>query len=100
MPTLKMTTALKNGFERVTLSNIKTLVIPGYCHEILKRCPRVTTVWCTRDDGSKLISVIEKHCKEVEDMRGFSVEERLIKSLFKFGPFQIKIVLLSELQEL
>jgi hypothetical protein len=80
----QMTTALKNGFENVTLPNIRTLIIPGYCHEILKRCPRVTTVWCIRDDGSKLVSVLATHCKEVEEMRGFSCHEKLLKSLFRF----------------
>ncbi|KIM47668.1 hypothetical protein M413DRAFT_62699 [Hebeloma cylindrosporum] len=91
----QMTTALKNGFENVTLPNIKTLIIPGYCHEILKRCPRATTVWCIRDDGSKLVGVIAKHCKEVEEMRGFSSHETLLKRIIKAAP-KLRIFEVSE----
>ncbi|PPQ99541.1 hypothetical protein CVT24_005331 [Panaeolus cyanescens] len=65
----QMTTALKTGFENVTLSNIRTIIGPGNCHEILKRCPNVTTVWCTTGDGSTLVGVMRKHCPNVEELR-------------------------------
>ncbi|KDR85741.1 hypothetical protein GALMADRAFT_218830 [Galerina marginata CBS 339.88] len=82
----QMTTAIKTGFEGVELPSIRTLIIPGYCHEILQRCPNVTIVWCIRDDGSKLITVIAKHCKAVEEMRGFSGEESIMKRIAKAAP--------------
>jgi hypothetical protein len=76
-----MTTAIKNGFQGVVLPRIRTLIIPGHCHEILKCCPKVTKVWCNRSDGSKLVTVIAKYCKEVQEMRGFYAnDENMIKS--------------------
>ena len=69
-----MTTAIKNGFEGVVLPRIRTLIIPGNCHEILRCCPHVTKVWCNRDDGQKLMTVIAKHCREVQDLRGFNID--------------------------
>ena len=76
-----MTTDIKNGFQGVVLPRMRTLIIPGHCHEILKCCPQVTKVWCNRGDGSQLVTVIAKYCKEVQEMRGFSPEDgKLIKS--------------------
>ncbi|KAF8956084.1 hypothetical protein BDZ97DRAFT_1853540 [Flammula alnicola] len=84
----QMTAAIKNGFKGVTLPSIRTLIIPDFCHEILRCCPGATTVWCIRDDGSKLVSVIAKHCREVEEMRGFQVKgnENLMKRIVKAAP--------------
>ena len=76
----QMTTAIKKGFQGVVLPEIRTLIIPGHCHEILRCCPLVTKVWCNYDDGGKLVTVIAKHCKEVQEMRGFLADEKLIKS--------------------
>jgi hypothetical protein len=76
-----MTTAIKNGFQGVVLPRIRTLIIPGHCHEILKCCPQVTKVWCNRSDGSKLVTVIAKYCKEVQEMRGFYAKDgNMVKS--------------------
>lgn len=75
-----MTTALKTGFEKVTLSNVRSVIGPGNCHEILKRCPNVTTIWCTSGDGSTLIGVLKKHCPNVEELRGFYLDESLMTS--------------------
>ena len=76
-----MTTAIKNGFQGVVLPRIRTLIVPGNCHEILRCCPQVTKVWCNRDDGSKLVTVIAKYCKEVQEMRGFSsADDKVVKS--------------------
>jgi hypothetical protein len=76
----QMTTAIKDGLQGVVFHRIRTLIIPGHCHEILKCCPQVTKVWCNRSDGSKLVTVIAKYCKEVQEMRGFSADEKLVKS--------------------
>jgi hypothetical protein len=71
---------MKYGLYGVQLPRIRTLIIPGHCHEILKRCPEVTTVWCNRGGGSNLVTFISKYCKKVEEMRGFSTDENLVKS--------------------
>ena len=75
-----MTTAIKNSLQGVIFPKIHTLIIPEHCHEILKCCPHVTKVWCNRGSGSKLVMVIAQHCKEVQEMRDFSADERLVKS--------------------
>ena len=72
--------ALKEGFSGKCLPQIRNVVVPGYCHEILKCCPGIKSVWCIREDGRKLISVIAKDCKEVEELRGFRPDESMIKS--------------------
>ena len=78
---LILKSAIKGGFRGVEVPRIRTLIIPGHCHEILKCCPRVTKVWCNRDNGSKLVAVI---AKEVQEMRGFFADEDgvLIHSTF------------------
>ena len=77
-----MTTAIKNGFQGVVLPKIRTLIIPEYCHEILRCCPRVTKVWCNRGDGSQLVRVISDYCKEVQEMHGFFPSDgKLVKSV-------------------
>jgi Zn-finger nucleic acid-binding protein len=76
-----MTTAIKEGFQGVVLPRIRTLIIPEHGHEILKCCPKVTKVWCNRGDGNRLVTVIGKYCKEVQEMRGFSGRDgNLVKS--------------------
>ncbi|KDR85740.1 hypothetical protein GALMADRAFT_384480 [Galerina marginata CBS 339.88] len=82
----QMMTALEAAFEGVVIPTIRTLIIQGYCHDILKCCPNVTTVWCIRDDGRKLLPVIETHCKFVEELRGFSGDDRIIKKIVKAAP--------------
>jgi hypothetical protein len=67
----QMTSQIKAGFEGITLPAVRNLIIPGYCHELLKRCPEARSVRCTREDGSKLVTVIKKSCTKVEEMRGF-----------------------------
>ncbi|CAA7268069.1 unnamed protein product [Cyclocybe aegerita] len=81
-----MTTALKTGFEGVALPQIRTLIIPGNGHEILRSCPHVLTVRCTSEDGSKLITVIGKHCLDVQEMHGFCTEESYMKRIVKAAP--------------
>ena len=71
---------MKSGFQGVTLPRIRTLIIPGHCHEILRCCPQVTKVWCNHGNGTNLVTVIAKYCKEVQEMRGFLADENLVKS--------------------
>jgi hypothetical protein len=75
-----LTTAIKDGLQGIVFPRIRTLIIPGHCNDILKCCPQVTKVWCNRGDGSKLVTAITKYCKEVQEMRGFSADETLVKS--------------------
>ncbi|KAH6917082.1 hypothetical protein BKA70DRAFT_1417857 [Coprinopsis sp. MPI-PUGE-AT-0042] len=83
----QMTTKIREGFEGVTLPTVRNLIIPGYCHELLKCCPEARSVRCTRDDGSKLVTVIKKSCKKVEEMRGFVLNSiNLTKRLVAAAP--------------
>jgi len=72
--------ALKEDFKGIRLPQIRKLIIPGYCHEILKCCPGARSVWCIREDGRKLIRAIGTDCKEVEELRGFQPNETVMKS--------------------
>lgn len=82
-----MATALKEGFEGITLPQIRTVIIPGYCHEILKFCPNVKTVWCTVEDKNKLIPTISSYCREVVELRGVDLEEDRMQSNVGFLHF-------------
>jgi hypothetical protein len=76
-----MTTAIKDAFQNIVLPHVRTVIVPGYGHELLKCCPEVRSVYCIRDDGSKLVSVIVKNCKYVEEMRGFYTDEKIMKRM-------------------
>lgn len=70
---------LKQTFEDgVIFPSIRTLAIQSYCHHILRCCPNVTSLWCVRDDGKKLLSTIQKYCKKIEEIRGFGGDEKFI----------------------
>ena len=75
--------AIKDVFQGFVFPKIRTLIIPETCYEILKCCPRVTKVWCNSGFGSKeLVTVIAEYCKEVQEMRGFDLEdEDMVKSV-------------------
>lgn len=77
----QMTTAIKDGFQNIVLPHVRTVIVPGYGHELLKCCPGVRSVYCIREDGSKLVSVIAKNCKHVEEMRGFFIDEKMMKRM-------------------
>ena len=72
--------ALREGFTGIRLPQIRHLILPGYCHEIVKCCPGVTRIWRIRDDGRQVITAIAKNCKEVEELRGFRADEKIMKS--------------------
>ncbi|KAF9532112.1 hypothetical protein CPB83DRAFT_848367 [Crepidotus variabilis] len=82
----QMTTALKDGFQGISLPQIRTVIVPGYCHEILRCCPGTKTVWCTEEDGSKLVTVIGSHCKEVVELRGVLFDDTKAKRIVKAVP--------------
>lgn len=72
---------LREAFrDQLVLPNIRTLVIQGYCHDVLRCCPNVVTVWCIRENGSKLIPYIKSHCPKVAELRGFDGEENIVMS--------------------
>lgn len=70
--------------DKLVLPSVRTLVIQGYCHDVLRCCPNVVTVWCIREDGSKLVAMIKSHCKNVEELRGFGGQEKIIASMHSF----------------
>jgi len=71
----QMTNIIKCAFDGLVLSNVRTVIIPATCHELLKSCPNVERVWCTQGSGSKLVTVINKFCRYVTEVRGFRCEE-------------------------
>jgi hypothetical protein len=75
-----MTKVIKNDLQDVVFPRIRTLIIPGHGREILKCCPQVTKVWCNRGNGTNLVGVIAKYCKQVQEMRGFLADTKLAKS--------------------
>lgn len=77
---LSMTTAIKNAFENASLPTIRTVVLPAYCHEILRACPEVRSVWCTEQDGGKLVAALGKgKCTKVEELRGCALTGHMMK---------------------
>ncbi|KAF5323441.1 hypothetical protein D9611_005560 [Ephemerocybe angulata] len=72
----QMPKVIKSAFDStVPLSSVRTVVIPGTCHELLKCCPGAETVWCNQGTGQKLVTVISLYCKQVTEVRGFRCEE-------------------------
>ncbi|EDR15901.1 uncharacterized protein LACBIDRAFT_301341 [Laccaria bicolor S238N-H82] len=82
----QMTTAIKGAFRNIVLPHVRTVIVPGYGHELLKCCPGVRSVRCIRDNGSKLVTVIAENCKHVEEIRGFSTDEKMMKRIVKAAP--------------
>ncbi|KAF8910144.1 hypothetical protein CPB84DRAFT_1764716 [Gymnopilus junonius] len=82
----QMTSAFQETFEGVVLPGIRTLLIQGHCHHLLSSCPNVKDLWCIRGDGHKLVSMIEKHCKSLEELHGFHLNEKYMKKLVKAAP--------------
>jgi len=83
----QLTTSIENGLQGVVLPGIRTLIIPEHCHAILKCCPQVTKVWCNHGDGSELVEVIAKYCKEVQEIRGFSPDvEEVVTGIIEAVP--------------
>jgi hypothetical protein len=79
----QMKRAIDYSFRGVVFPRIRTLIIPGNCTEILKCCRQVTKVWCNRGDGSQLVDVIARYCKNVQEMCGFSADEKLVKGTYE-----------------
>jgi hypothetical protein len=77
---LSMTTTIKSTFEKASLPTIRTVVVPAYCHEILRACPEVRSVWCMEEDGGKLVAALGKgKCGKVEELRGCSLTHHMMK---------------------
>ncbi|TEB36835.1 hypothetical protein FA13DRAFT_1727208 [Coprinellus micaceus] len=93
---LSMTTTIKNTFEKVSLPTIRTVVVPAYCHEILRACPEVRSVWCMEEDGGKLVAALGKgKCGKVEELRGCSLTPHMMKRLVKIAP-NLRIIEINE----
>lgn len=66
-----MTTPLKKAFEKVSLSQIKTLILPSCAHNILRSCPNVTDLTCNAEDGKKLVTALtQASIRNVEVIQG------------------------------
>jgi hypothetical protein len=70
-----MPNVLKNAFKEVNLPNVRTVIIPGVCHELLRRCPGAERVWCVQGSSDKLVTVIHTSCPNVEEVKGFQCQK-------------------------
>lgn len=86
----QMAKALKEAFEGVTLPSVRLLVIPGHGHDILRACRNVKSVWnCmwggasgkSYRDAHYIVKVVVEHCRDVEEIRGFTYEEKTLKCM-------------------
>ena len=77
----QMTTALKNAFEGTTLTTVRSIILPGYAHEVLRSCPYVTYIKCVCSKGNKLTTVIRKSCPDVEVIEGFHPDLAIMRRL-------------------
>lgn len=67
----QMTTPLKKAFEKVSLPQIKTLILPSCAHNILRSCPNVTDLTCNAEDGKKLVTALtQASIRNVEVIQG------------------------------
>ncbi|KDR85742.1 hypothetical protein GALMADRAFT_218831 [Galerina marginata CBS 339.88] len=85
----EMLDVLEDSLKDVLLPTVRTLIVQGSCHNILKCCPNVTTVWCIsndHNDNRKLVPFIQLYCKLVEELRGFSWDETSIKDIIEAAP--------------
>lgn len=69
----QMMTPLKNAFEKVSLPQIKTIILPTCAHNVLRSCPNVAELTCNEHDGGKLVNaLIKASIHGVEVIRGTS----------------------------
>ncbi|KAF8628254.1 hypothetical protein AX15_004029 [Amanita polypyramis BW_CC] len=87
----QMTTTLKNAFQGTILPTVRSIMLPGYAHEVLRSCPNVTYVKCICNDGSKLTTVIKESCPNVEIVEGFRPDLSIMKRMVKAIP-QLKVI--------
>lgn len=60
--------SFSGAVQGLNLPNIRTLIIPTDCSELLKACPNATHVRCAGGDGYTIVTKL-KHCK-VETLDG------------------------------
>src|SRR5690606_25708903 len=70
----------KKAFEGLSFPSIEALVIPRQADHILKTCPNVKKVFCTRGDGSQLITALGSLGKQLELIAGVKLDEKKVKS--------------------
>jgi len=74
-----LTSFIQQAFEDVVLKSINTVVVPDYCHEILRSCPNVIKVQSTDGTGSKLVGAIMDCCPHVKTLIGINVSGTVVK---------------------
>ena len=81
-----MVTAIKNGFQGVVLPSprIRTLIIPGHCHEILKRSSRLLQVTKVYGDGSAFAFGTEAYSISTKTTTVHMYEITTVNFLFNF----------------
>jgi hypothetical protein len=71
-----MTTPLKKSFHELVLPAVRTIVLPGHAHHVLRCCPEVRSVTCIDGESNKLITAIQEKCPKVEVLKEFSLVPR------------------------
>lgn len=68
-----MTTPIKNGFEGKRFPSVRRIFLPSTAHEIVKSCPNVEEVVCTKGSGSTIVrSLVKGKCHRVRILKGIS----------------------------
>ncbi|KAI0790818.1 hypothetical protein C8Q75DRAFT_806198 [Abortiporus biennis] len=82
----QMTTALKNAFSNVNLSQIRTLILPNCAHNILRSCDGARNVTCNEHDGGRFLNAIHDSSIDVQSLRNIGASDALLKRLPKSVP--------------
>lgn len=73
-----MVSLLKDAFANEKCPQIRTIVLPGLAHGILRACPEVRDVTCNDALGSQLLlSAIDTECRKVEIVAGIDVRTKI-----------------------
>ncbi|KAG8723026.1 hypothetical protein FRC09_005058 [Ceratobasidium sp. 395] len=79
--------ALKDAFKGRHLASIRTVVMPNYAYEVLRRCQGVEHITCTYGDGGKLAAaVVEAGCSSLQVLQYISPTSAILKRLRKANP--------------
>lgn len=69
----EMLATLRGAFEGQKYPQIKTIVLPGCAHWVLRACPDVIDVACNDWRNTELLEAIDIQCRQVEVVTGIDV---------------------------
>jgi len=95
----KMMSHLKSAFEGKTFPTVRNVSLPSCAHAILRCCPAVEDVACTRGGGSTLISALAAgKCNKLTKLSGITPNEFMAKRLAKAAPNLSSIFIRANLE--